>query len=315
MAQKKFNNTNNMNKRKNNKGLKKLALIVVFILILIIIFVNLKSDSKNIKNDKIQLILNNTNITSNLENDIILKDDKIYMAIDDVRKFLDNTIYEENTGLIITTSTFKTATLSLENTENITVNSLKQDIQNAVIEENEKKYIAISELEKVYNYEFKFIKDTNISIIDSLNKELAKAEVKKNTKVKKEDKTFAKVIEKIKKGDTVFYLGEENGKAKIRTQNGNIGYIKVSSLINITNIRENFDEVSSQQVDKDDITSKDISTFKKREEVINLILQELIKNDNMYVKFNYDGEEQFYFERFKIEATPIMQECGITIAE
>lgn len=314
MAQSKGNKKNN--KKINNKGIIKLALIVVFILI-IIIFISSRNNQKISKYEKTQIILDNVNITSNLQDEIIVQNGKIYMGIDDIKTFLDDTIYEEETGLIITTSKLKTATLSLNNTENITINSSNQKIEKAVIEDNGKKYIAISELEKVYNYEFMYIQDTNIATIDNLNKELITAEAKKNITVKEKNEMFSKTVEKVKKGETVVCIDEENGKTMIRTQNGNIGYVRTSKLINKTTQRENFDEMTSRDLTKEaftyDITKKDISTFEKREEVINLILQELIKNDNMYVKFEYNGDENFYFERFKIEAAPVMQECGITV--
>lgn len=303
-------------KKINNKGLKKIALIVVFILI-ILICINLKTNKKVSKYEKTQIILDNNNITSNIQNDLIVKENKIYMSLEDIKTFLDETIYEENTGLIITTSSLKTANMSLENKENITINGVNQKIQDPVIEENGKKYIAISEFEKVYNYEFKFIENTNIAIIDNLNKECITAETKKNISVKEENKMFSKTVEKIKKGETVICISEENGKTKIRTENGNIGYVKTNKLIDKEIKRENFDVTQSKEQTEEayiyDITQKDISTFEKREKVINLMLQELIKNDNMYVQFKYDGDEDFFFERFKIEATPIMRECGITV--
>ena len=62
-----------------------------------------------------------------------------------------------------------------------------------------------------------------------------------------------------------------------------------------------------------DITKEDISSFKKRENIINLILQQAIKNDKMYVKISYSGENNIYYERFKIEVIPILKECGVEI--
>ena len=58
---------------------------------------------------------------------------------------------------------------------------------------------------------------------------------------------------------------------------------------------------------------KDISTFEKRQNIINLILQEAIKNDKMYVKITYNGAEEQKYDRFKIEITPILSECGIKV--
>ena len=50
-----------------------------------------------------------------------------------------------------------------------------------------------------------------------------------------------------------------------------------------------------------------------RKNIINLILQEVIKNDNMYVKIIYNGTEEQGYNRFKIEIIPILSECGIKV--
>ena len=313
MAKKQLEKTN---QKKHNKGFNKLALIIMFIIILIII-IKIGENVKISKYPDIQIIIDNNNITKELNNAVLLKDDKIYMSFDDIKKVLDETIYqEENTNLIITSSDLKVATLSFDNQETITINGSIQESKNPVINENEKIYINISDLESVYNYRLNYIDTTNIVTIDNLNTKCVKANVKKNVKVKQENKIFSKKIEKILKDEEVIYIDEEKGMAKIRTKNGNIGYINKKILSNITTEREDFDNKTTtinEEPLEYDITKKDITSFKKREEVINLILQEAIENDNMYVKVLYSGEKDFYFERFKIEVIAILKECGITI--
>ena len=313
MAKKQLEKTN---QKKHNKGFNKLALIIMFIIILIII-IKIGENVKISKYPDIQIIIDNNNITKELNNAVLLKDDKIYMSFDDIKKVLDETIYqEENTNLIITSSDLKVATLSFDNQETITINGSIQESKNPVINENEKIYINISDLESVYNYRLNYIDTTNIVTIDNLNTKCVKANVKKNVKVKQENKIFSKKIEKILKDEEVIYIDEEKGMAKIRTKNGNIGYINKKILSNITTEREDFDNKTTtinEEPLEYDITKKDITSFKKREEVINLILQEAIKNDKMYIKIKYDGENNFYFDRFKIESTSILKECGITI--
>ncbi len=313
MTQKKAKKTN---QKDNKKGLKVIALLIVLILI-IIIFLNFRTDGAA-RYSKTQIILDNANITDQLQDDVLINDDKIYMSIDDVKKILDETIYkEEETGLIITASDLKIATLNEENENAVTINGSNQNIEKAIIKENEKDYILISELENVYNYELQYISDTNVITIDRLNKECIKAKVKKKTKIKQENKFFSKSAEKIEKETEVIVISQEKDVAKIRTPKGNIGYIKSKLLEDFVTVRENMEEISNKEIGENayiyDITSKDITTFKKREEVINLILQETIKNDKMEVKIIYNGEDNIYFERFKIEAIPILRECGITV--
>lgn len=303
-------------KKHNNKSYKKIAFVVMLILVIVII-INLKNTAKKISYENTQIILNNENITSKLQDDIIIENEKIYMSFNDIQNFLDKTIYEEKeTGLIITTTNKKIATFKQDD-ENITINGSNQKVKNALIQKDGKNYIAISELENVYNYDFDYISNSNVVTIDNLNKKCIKAYANKNIKIKEENKTFSSMIEKVKKGNWLIYISEENGVAKVRTQNGTIGYVKVSSLDNFVTERDDFDEETNYSSNKEtleyDITKKDLKTYKKRLDIINLILQEAIKNDKMYVKIIYNGEVNFEFERFKIEILPILQECGITV--
>ena len=308
--------TKKNNKNHHNKSYKKIAFVVVIVLFIIIIF-NIKSNKNFLVYHDSQVILNNENITTNLQEEIIKKNQKIYMSMKDIETFFDKTIYqEEETGLIITTASKKIATLKIGE-QYITINGVKQETEDPVIEKDGEYYLSVSDLEKIYNYDLEYKEQSNIITIDSFNKESIKAEAKKNLKVKQENKIFSKVIENVKKGDSVIFISEEDGVAKIRTQNGNIGYVKKKLLDNIVTERENLAEEASSINEENsleyDITSKDISSFEKREEVTNLILQQAIKSDKMNVKIVYNGEQNSDFERFKIEVRPMLEECGIKI--
>lgn len=306
---------NKNNKKRYNKSFPKGAFVIVFILI-IIVLINLKSNVKDFSTDSTQIILNNQNITENLQTSLLENNSKIYMCIEDIQKYLDNTLYvEESTGTIITTSSKKLAAMK-KNDENIEINGSNQQIKDVAIEESGKTYLAISDLENVYDYKFSYIKQNNIVVIESLNKKSIKAYAKNAIKLKKENKMFSKTIENIPKGSWVTFISEENGLAKIRTKDGNIGYTKKSKLDNFVVEREDFEEnfeLTKQEKSFDyDITGKDITTFEKRLKIINLILQQAIKNDSMYVNIIYKAEQNFEFERFKIEVQPMLKECGIT---
>ena len=82
--------------------------------------------------------------------------------------------------------------------------------------------------------------------------------------------------------------------------------------------REDF-VIENKNISKDnlkeiDITNNDISTFEKREKVINQILLGSIKNSNLNIKIIYRGNNSFDFERFKKESVPVLLECGIGVS-
>lgn len=308
-----------INAKLSNKSLNKKALVIMlFAIIIILLIILISNNNKRIKlniYEKTQLIYNNENITDKLKDEIIIKDGATFISLNDVKEFLDNTIYQEDeTKTIITTSSKKLATLKVgEN--NITINGSNKQIEVVPFENNNIIYIPISEMQNIYNYEFKNIFETNVITIDSLNKKQVKAYAKKNIVIKQDTKKTSKSIEKVKKGDELILI-EDNKLAKVRTQNGNIGYINKNKLTNIETKREDFIE-ETKQVEEDkykeyDITKKDISTYENRKKVIDFILQDSIKNDNMYVKIAYKNEVNKDYERFKIEVIPILQECGIT---
>ena len=313
MSQTKKQNSKS-NKKHNNKGYKRIAFVIVLILLLFVIVNN-----KTIKNsyNNIQIILNNENITEKIENPIIIEDEQIYMSYNDIKSFLDNTLYTENeTNLIITASDKKVAAINPQN-QTLEINSSNIEVKNIYLERDGKKYIAISELKNVYNYDIKNIQKTNIITIDSLNKKSTKAYAKKNLKVKKENNALSANIDEVKKGSWLYFINEENDYAKIRTQNGVLGYVKKKSLANFVNERDDFieevKEFSEENALKKDISNEDLTTFEKRKKIINIILQEAIKNGNMYVQIIYTGESNFEYERFKIEVIPVLRECGITV--
>ena len=314
MLQKNIKKKKHNKKNKNNKSYKKIAFVILLILLCFIIIKN-KPEKNNYQTT--QIILNNENITSKLEKKIITENEQIYMSYEDIKNFLDNTLYtEEDTGLIITTSDKKIGVINSEK-QTLKINGSNVDVKNIIKKENEENYIDISELKNVYNYSINYLKNNNIITIDSLNKKSIKAYTKKSVNIKKENSIFSKSIEKVKKGTWLYFINEENGYSKVRTQSGNIGYVKKKLLSNFVNEREDFIEEpkpfkEDNSINKD-ISKEDISSFEKRQNIINSLLQEAIKNDKMYVQISYNGENNFYYERFKIEVVPILKECGIEI--
>ena len=300
-------------KNKNNKSLF-IAFVVIFILIIFVVIKNSKTENKN---ENIELVLNNEDVTSKLQSKIIDENEKIYMSFNDLKELIDSTIYQEDTGLIITASSKKIATFK-ENENTININGSEQKDENVVIEKDGQKYIAISELENVYDYEFKYNSETNIVTIDSLNKKSEKAYAVKKIKIKESEKILSKTIEKVNKGNWLYFISEQNGIAKVRTQDGKIGYVKTKNLDNFVIERENLKENKNNNIEDEqcliyDLSKKDITTFEKRQNIINLILQEAIKNDKMYVKITYNSSEEEAYNRFKIEVVPILGECGIKV--
>lgn len=223
-------------------------LIVVLVFALAVWFV-LKTATNYIKDDivgKTNLVINNSNTTKNLKNDVIVENGVVYVSTKDIANFFDDHIFYDNKyDQIITTSETKVATLKL-NENKAKVNGSTVDLVASAKKIGEQFYLPVSEIsESVYNVETTYIKDTNTVVLVSLDRELTYANSSKKNSVKSNPTMFSKTVDKIEKGDNVTVIpsknGDENGWTKVTTENGKIGYVKTTTLANTKKIRDNLE--------------------------------------------------------------------------
>ena len=97
-------------------------------------------------------------------------------------------------------------------------------------------------MKEVYDIEIEYLPDTKVVTMDSKDREQKKAIVNSNVAVKSSTNFIAKTVDRVKKGENVIVVSSENGNAKIRTQNGKLGYIKANKLTNEITVREDMHE-------------------------------------------------------------------------
>lgn len=219
-----------------------IKVIIVLLALLIIGFIAIKAETliKEKTDRKINLIINNNNVTSRLKNEIKIDDGIIYVSMDDIKNFFDKYIYiEEETNEIITTYDDKIASIGFD-ANKLTLNGSTKKISAHALKDNETVYMPISEMQDVYNIELKNIEDTKVITIDSLDREQIKANAKSKMSIKSKGRFFSKTVDKVQKGETVILVdkGQDSGWAKIRTQKGKVGYVKANKLTDITTTRE-----------------------------------------------------------------------------
>ncbi len=218
-------------------GITILAIIVLFIIAMIannyIILDN---------NTTTNLIINNTNVTSNLRNEIIQEDGVIYLSEDDIANFFDKYIYlEEENNKVITTYNKKIAEVSLE--ENvININGADKTTSAHAMERDGVIYIPISEMTEVYDIEIGNIEETKIITMDSLDEEQKKAIVTSNLAVKSSTNFIARTVDRVEEGEAVVVISSDGNYSRIRTENGKIGYVKTNKLANEYTVREDMPE-------------------------------------------------------------------------
>ena len=231
---------------------KKKRIIKIFITIIVIILVGIIAYNINNhiildKNKNINLVINNKNVTSNLKKEIIIENDNIYISKQDLGNFFDKYIYEDKENdNIVTTYNNKIATISLEENQ-MNINGSNKNTYAHAENRDGTIYIPITELEDVYGIEIKYIENSKVLTIDSTSKEQKKAIITKDVAVKSSTKFIAKTVDRVKKGSYVIVVSEDKGYAKIRTENGKVGFVKSNKIANTVVVREEMQE--SKQID------------------------------------------------------------------
>ena len=227
---------------KKKKIIIKIFMIVIAILLTLLIIYKLNDLIVFDKNKKINLVINNKNVTSNLKKEVIIEDDEIYISKQDLQNFFDKYIYEDSeNNQIITTYENKVAAFSLDENK-ININGSDKETYKHPIEKDGNIYLPIQELEDVYGIEIKYIEKSKVLTLDSKSREQKKAIVTKKVSVKASKNLISKTVDRIKKGSYVIVVSEENGYTKIRTENGKVGYIKSNKIANTIVVREEIQE-------------------------------------------------------------------------
>lgn len=222
---------------------RRMAFLIIVAIIAILILAYIANEFIILgKNKTTNLIINNRNVTENLKKNILIQNGEIYLSKQDLGNFFDKYIYEDKeTEQIITTYNKKIAEIGFEKNI-ITINGSEKSTYSHAINQDDTIYIPINELKDVYNIEINYIESTKNLLIDSLNKEQKKAVVSANSSIKSTKKFIAKTVARVKKGECVIIISNENGYAKIRTEDGKIGYIKSKKIDNEVTARQNMEQ-------------------------------------------------------------------------
>lgn len=225
----------------NKKDVLKRIIIVAIALIIVIAVLKLAPNYK-VEDEGLSVIINNRKV--NLKKDIYIdENDVIYLSMQDIQNFFDNEVYiQKDKNMLITTYDKHIATIEIGSKE-MYVNGIKTDINATVIEKNEITYIPFSEMTLVYDVEINHAKEEENIVIDSYSREQKKSKVLKNTSIKSQEKNLSRTIDKIKKGDEVVVISQsEEGWSKVRSNDGNIGYVKTSKIDTPYYVRENMED-------------------------------------------------------------------------
>ena len=236
------------------KRKSKIEIIIAIIIIALVLIVGAIGGYYVIKRNYIvskinqtNLIINNSNATSSLKNNVYIKDGVVYVSKPDIYNFFDNTIiYDEKYNQVVTTSSTKIASLPIDSKQ-IQVNSSNTTIKAGAIILDEVAYVPISELDEVYNIKTTYVESEDLVYIDSLDREQQTATLKKDSSIKYKPTIISATLAKAKQGDTLTIANRSdypvpNGWTRVRTENGTLGYIQTGKLNEFKTIREKAEE-------------------------------------------------------------------------
>ncbi len=228
-----------MKKKVLNKYAKRrriAILAVVLAIALIIVLLNIFKVEAHKKPDKISLMLNNEIVE--LEKEMYKEEENIYISKEDIVKLFDDTLYyNEAEKELITTYNTHIALLKVDETFMV-LNDSNVELKGCLTEKDGVIYLPLTDLGIVYDLEIEYSEEYNRVILSSTQEEKKQAITLKKATLKEKPSMFSKKIEKLDMSEYVVVLGTEKKYKKVRTENGNIGYVKENKISNEETIRE-----------------------------------------------------------------------------
>ena len=237
--------------KKNKFLIRKIVAIIVIVVFIFFIRDWIYEWSEKRQTENTRLMLNNEIIET--DSKIYVEDSTIYISEEDIKNIFDKTIYY-NVGdkELITTFNTHVAVMHL-NQKDIMINDSNAQIDGQLKEIDNKIYLPITDLKLVYDLEVEYSTASNMVILNSTTLAKEQVIVLKDTNLKKKRNPFSVTIETLKRGDYLYIVAEEGKYFKVRTSNGNIGYIKQSKVSDKEVIREIYheDELSIKVIEDD----------------------------------------------------------------
>lgn len=276
-----------MNERKQKKKTKKkidkyvgrrIAAISIIVVVILII-INIVCGKDKDKTNELKILYNNNEI--DYSNVIVESGDRIYFSINDLTKIFDNNLYYNDAEKeLITTFNKHVALLKVDETFMV-VNDSNVKLSTSVKEINDVVLVPINDMEIVYDIEINYSEEENILMLDSIDKEKKEATTLKNVKLKEEKGAFKKTIEKVEENQKVFVIAKEDKYYKVRTQNGNIGFIKENKLSEVKNVRDNLVvEKIDLNILKDNSDVKVYESVKCEDNKLNIVNPDVLNLDS-----------------------------------
>ncbi|MGL4737988.1 MAG: glycosyl hydrolase family 18 protein [Cellulosilyticaceae bacterium] len=161
-----------------------------------------------------------------LEKPVIIQDGILYVSQEVAREYIDKTIFYDAGEGIMTITTPQDVIRLYRNGTMMKVNGEEMQIKHPILEVEGRGYLPESFLEERYDFSIETGKDGRLHLASTTNtpKELAQVKTGKSELRTHPDRK-ALITEAVKKGTALTVYRIENGYARVRSENGVVGYI------------------------------------------------------------------------------------------
>ena len=217
--------------RKNNKLI--LTLVFLSIVALSALLYKTLPSFKTIVSDKafeefqsgqINMVIGGERVS--LESPVMIKDGKLYFPIDFVKKHISNDMFWDENEHVLTITNPKELIRLKPGKGTYEINYKKHKIKEPIEFSNDKVYIPYALLEEKYNITATYNEETDIIILDDTTIDrVVGTVVHSSAKLRTEPDKKSPILQTIYKDEQVMTYGSQNKWTKVRTLEGNIGYI------------------------------------------------------------------------------------------
>lgn len=229
----------------NKKIVIVVLLIVIFVIAVVVGIYGFKKVlpryynpylEKNLPED-ISLIVGESDRTEDLLDPIIIKEDKILLSFDNMKRFIDAYIQNDaKYNQIITNSKTNTKVIDVENMKmREFLDDSWEDIFLEIIDG--KVYFDIYDMQDIYNIDVKYVKETNLVKVSKDIHTYKVGVVKEETKLKYLPSSISCTIDKFMQNEEVYILRTDKDYYKVLDSIGRFGYIKQDDIENIKYVK------------------------------------------------------------------------------
>lgn len=179
--------------------------------------------------EEIRVIIDDAEVTRNMPDVAVFVDGKAMLSFDTIKKYFDEYIYfDEKYNTVIITGDTDIIKMELDD-NSLNLNGTSKNIKVPAKKINGVIYVPVEELQKMYNI---VVVHNEKLIITTDNIEYKEIKMNQKEKVKLYKKQLSLTTGKVKAGEilTVFSGEESEEYAKVRTPNGDLGYVKRRDL-------------------------------------------------------------------------------------